>query len=143
LVNVQTTGHNAVTGDGTTYTVVFDSVTVDRNGDFSSSTTFTAPDHAFYNFSGVLKLSGYAVDNTTTTIALSGTFGGYTLYSNTYNTVAGNPASNGTIFLPFAINNVEILAGATATVILTVSGHATKNINVLSANSVFTVTTQN
>lgn len=40
----------AVTGDGTTYTVVFDLEDYDQSGDFDGSTTFTAPVAGVYYF---------------------------------------------------------------------------------------------
>lgn len=56
----QTQTQGQVTGDGTEYTVPFDSVSYNYGGGYSSSTNvFTAPVDGVYNFSGVLCSGGY------------------------------------------------------------------------------------
>lgn len=41
---------NNVTGDGTDYTIVYDTEIIDQNNDFDGTSTFTAPVTGFYNF---------------------------------------------------------------------------------------------
>ena len=54
-----------VTGDGTNYSVVFDSETVDRNSNFNTSTgTFTAPTNGYYMVTARVKLDGIGSGHT-------------------------------------------------------------------------------
>ncbi len=115
-----------VTGDGTVYTVVFDSEITDQGGNFASN-TFTAPVTGFYH------LSAYVC-----TIGLSAGHNNYQLRID----IAGTSANN---FIPMLINpapvavgnqywnqvaiNAPMTAGDTATVQLVVSG-STKTVDV-------------
>lgn len=60
-----------VTGDGTNYTVVYDTEIYDRGGDFNNSTyTFTAPVTGIYSLKGCLLLTGLDNDPTQLNISL-------------------------------------------------------------------------
>jgi len=80
--SVNTSGASDVTGDGTNYTVLFDSEIYDQNNDFASS-TFTAPVEGKYFFSWAVEITDIA----------SGHAGNYRLV-----------ASNRTLKAPTAVN---------------------------------------
>ena len=55
---------NNVTGDGTTYTVVFATEDFDQGGDFDGTSTFTAPITGKYKFFTLLSFTGIAAAHT-------------------------------------------------------------------------------
>ena len=65
-----------VTGDGTSYTVVFNTETVDRGSNFASGTTWTCPVTGFYHFTVDIRYSGHAVGNTTANLSILPSAGG-------------------------------------------------------------------
>jgi hypothetical protein len=65
LVMQTTTSYQSnATGDGTVATVQFNNSVVDRGSDFSSSTTFTAPEAGYYQVSSVVGLAFSAAPTT-------------------------------------------------------------------------------
>jgi hypothetical protein len=59
-----------VTGDGTAYTVIFDTETTDRNSDYNTGTgTFTAPATGLYELATMLRCSGVNTAHTSGTIS--------------------------------------------------------------------------
>lgn len=64
-----------VTGDGTVYTIIFDTLIKDNNGDFNLGTsTFTAPVTGIYHFDlGVLLGGGTSITAASTRIVVAGT----------------------------------------------------------------------
>jgi len=64
------TGVTNVTGDGTTYTVVWDSESFDQGGNFSS-TTFTAPISGLYRYEVLIGLAGVTALHTALLVQLT------------------------------------------------------------------------
>lgn len=117
-----------VTGDGTEYTIVFDTETIDVGGDFNTSTgVFTAPVAGQYFFACSLILGGITSAHTTGKFIFSvnGTEGGSAFRGNFFNfsDAGNNMAAN--------ISAVLVLSAADAvTVELTVDS-GTKVVDVL------------
>ena len=113
-----------VTGDGTSYTIDFDSI--DYNyGSGASGHTFTAPVKGIYIFNWFTNSTGAGVSNTSMSAALVTT--SQSTYSQDY--VATGTASPFTPFYTNGSSQVLMNIGDTATVILTVGGSG-KNITV-------------
>lgn len=101
-----TTNPQNVTGDGTNYTVVFDTELFDQGSNFASN-TFTAPVTGLYQLNvGVLGLS--LVSTMTATLQIVATGITYT-YGNIATTVTGNYPMNFSVF-------VRMTAADTATI---------------------------
>ena len=113
------TDRTNVTGDGTTYTMVFDSSRYDRNSNLSSSTTFTAPETGIYLVSGSIRLAGVTSSHTTGVIQFTGSTSAKTI-SSTFNPYTLDDA-NGTTF---AVLNglIALTAADTLTLDITISG---------------------
>lgn len=59
-----------MTGDGTSYTIVFDTEVHDQDADYDNSTgVFTAPTGGGYHISGFVRISGMTSNNTRFTLA--------------------------------------------------------------------------
>jgi hypothetical protein len=121
-----------VTGDGTTYTIAFDSELYDQNSDFNTGTsTFTAPVTGKYLMTGFLYFTDFSVAMTQAYLNLVTTGGTYQLLTVNPFTMAGNGILNLTwcITVPMTATNtatvnitvvsgtkiVDIVGGATAT----------------------------
>ena len=132
---VRAANQNGVTGEGTQYIVQQTTVVTDRNGDWNGTSLFTAPATGYYSMGGVIELSGFAADNTVTFINITN-MGGDLIFQGTLNTTAGTLAASGTVILPWSSGPLKPLTASTAySMSVSVSGHATKNINVLGANT--------
>lgn len=110
-----------VTGDNTTYTVKFTSVTYDQNSDFDGTSTFTAPVDGKYYFWSNIRLDGLvgAHSGSNFFIAVNGT------PAITRNT--GNPGTVRDTGNFYGLNNAGTLslsANDTVTIGTTVSGGA-------------------
>ena len=117
---------NNVTGDNTTYLIVFDSEIFDQNSDFDTSTgIFTAPITGRYQFSYVLGLAQVAVANTDLLIQLQ------TSNLTNLQTTRVNPAtlfiSGGTFFSGSLLLDMD--AADVAKLFVTVAG-GTKIVDV-------------
>jgi len=112
-----------VTGDGTTYTIAFDSEAFDNNSNFNTSTgTFTAPVTGKYLLCGVIYTSGYLVGHNRCECALVTT--GTTYFIGNQK----NPFSVTTLAFSFCAI-VSLSATNTATVTVNVGG-STKDVDV-------------
>jgi len=110
-----------VTGDGTVYTVAFNSTVANVGSSFNTGTfTFTAPVTGHYVFSGSIYWVSSATSPTTWLIQLVTTLSTYNVYS-----VASSNVSNGVTINSFSVI-VPMTATNTAYVNLTASG-GTKN----------------
>lgn len=117
-----------VTGDGTAYTVAFNTTAYDQTASFGG-TVFTAPVTGKYLFTWSIGLSGVAADNTDATCGL-GTSTQLTLS----NEVSIFPVATSTGAIYFSGSSVAAMtAGDIAFVQVVVSGHATKNIGIFGA----------
>lgn len=120
-----------VTGDGTNYTVVFDTEIFDQNADFDGTSTFTAPVTGKYCFCVEIQLDNVAAGHTTCNMDL--------ITSNrTWRFVSVNPgavqqsgfwAFNGAMF-------TEMEAADTAVVQIKISG-STKTVDVVAGFTKF------
>lgn len=109
-----------VTGDGTGYTIVWNTEAFDQNSDFNTGTgTFTAPVTGKYQLSVSIGLSGIAAGHTDGNVYIQTTARNYTLYNQNpaAETVGGALSFNGSVL-------ADMSATDTAIVILTVSGGA-------------------
>jgi hypothetical protein len=112
-----------VTGDGTLYTPIFNTVAFDQSGNYNITTgTFTAPVTGIYSFNVMLRATGLSAADTSGWVAV------ITSTRNYYKEVAwgasrdvGDGASDGFSIL------AEMAAGATATVQFKVAG-STKTV---------------
>lgn len=117
---------NNVTGDGTIYTVIYDTETTDVNGDYDNTTgIFTAPVTGKYflnarNFATGIGLQSTGQTNISTTPAN---------YGVGYQGPAGSAAAGGNLSLGGGIV-VALTAGDTATATMTYSG-STKTVGAL------------
>lgn len=114
-----------VTGDGTVYTVVFGSTTKNFYACYNGSTTFTAPESAFYIVNGIVGISNIGVAHTVGSINLVSSLKTYA--GPNFNPFTAS-AVGGTGRFPFC-DLIYLLAGETVTVTLTISG-STKTITV-------------
>jgi hypothetical protein len=72
-----------VTGDGTSYTVIFNSEEFDTNADFNTTTgLFTAPVAGVYSFTAGISLSGIASDHTVSDIRIEDNTDGWLQHRN-------------------------------------------------------------
>lgn len=125
-----------VTGDGTSYPVIFDTESEDIGGIYDHTTgIFTAPRDASYHFETVLYLGGISVTHTSLSIQLLTTLQGPFLVwidptAITYG-ASNEIIVNGSLTIP-------MLTGNTAQIVVTVSSaDVSKTIDVL-ASSYFT-----
>lgn len=130
LVYLQTS-LTAVTGNATSYTVIFDTKSFDQGTNFTLATgIFTAPVTGKYLFSSSLFLSGTSSTNTTGSLSLNLNSGSAFNYLAQNGDVAsagllGNWTLGGSTFLQ------SLTAGNTMSIRLIVSGSATANIGII------------
>jgi hypothetical protein len=105
-----------VTGDGTAYTVAFDTENLDQTSNFNTSTfQFTAPVNGAYLFTVALAVSGQDVGTTDGNLKL------VTSNRTYYGTAVATPLTNN--FWTFQFSGiVDMEANDTAHVVLTLSG---------------------
>jgi hypothetical protein len=113
----------SVTGDGTQYTIVWDTEVFDVGADFSS-TTFTAPFTGLYQLNAHLTLTGAAAAHTTVLFEMNASTGPVPFV------YGGDLTPDGSGRAPLAFSELVFLnAGNTVTVKITVSG-STKVVGV-------------
>lgn len=121
---------NDVTGDGTAYTVIFDTEITDRNSNYNNSTgVFTAPVAGHYLFVLAIGLQDIAAGHVVAQISIiasNRTF--VTTYIN-----AGNSAADGFLIINGSAI-VDMDAGDTVSVSVLVNG-STKTVNVYGSAS--------
>lgn len=109
-----------VTGDGTAYTVLFDAETFDVAANYAPGTgIFTAPVTGKYNFGGMLYVYSLIAGTTRVTIEI--------ITSNRTYLCCDTTTYGGYLVLPFGFPSIDMDAGDTAYVRLTVLG-TTKTI---------------
>lgn len=122
------------TGDGTTYTIVFNIESFDQNSDYNTSTgQFTAPVTGKYVFTASVSFSGYTASHTSAEINIVTGGGTIPMLNIDPSTIADSTgifsASGGCI--------VDLTAAQTAEVQITISG-GTKTVDIPSPpNSTF------
>jgi hypothetical protein len=115
---------NNITGDGTAYTVTYDTEVFDQNGDFNGTTTFTAPVTGKYQLSANLYYAGLAATNATSPrIDTSNR----NLYLQRAKSGVINDGGNYSVIGSFLI---DMDAGDTAIVVMTAAG-GTKVVDAL------------
>ncbi len=128
---VSSTDVASVTGDGTVYTLLYDSVITDQNSNYNSGTgVFTAPIAGKYLLFTTVTLSSLGALHTTAQMNI--TLVGVTNQFFNINPAAGKDASN-----LFSITNSTILsmtAAQTAKVTMAVSG-STKTVGIHGNNT--------
>jgi hypothetical protein len=119
-----------VTGNGATYTILFNNVVFDQNSNFTgASGTFTAPKTGIYNLSVQIAISGLLVAHNNAYFNLVTTSASYLFYNcNPY--AISNSGSAGLV----GSVTVNMTAGNTATVALYVAS-GTKVINIIGNTS--------
>lgn len=113
-----------VTGDGTAYTVIFDTETADRNADYDNTTgIMTANVTGEYNFSACVYLQQLGVAHTSAYLSLVTTGGTYSTVINPFAiSVSGELGLNFSMIVPMTATD-------TAKIVITVSG-STKTVDV-------------
>lgn len=116
---------NSVTGDGTVYTVVFDTVTANQGSNYATGTgLFTAPVTGLYYFNCSVALSGLTVQTNATLIFHTVAFDYYTAIINPTGIIAA-----GVLAFNTSVGPIPLSATNTIAVEIQVSG-ATKTVNV-------------
>lgn len=121
-----------VTGDGTTYTVVFDSENFDQGSDFDGTSTFTAPVAGQYAFYVSISFSDLSTSFTSLQVELNVNAG--TTYELQYSDPQCGYALS-TVYIATGAIHLELAASDTVVVDVTVSG-STKIIDV-TTDSIF------
>lgn len=120
---------NDVTGDGTVYTLIFNSEKFDQANNFDGTSTFTAPVSGKYHFTFSVLAGQIGSSHTQFILALVTTGG-------TYEMIAGNAAnlrdSNSNIIVNGSAT-VSMNATDTATCTITISG-STKTVDIGAGN---------
>lgn len=122
----QTGNANSVTGDGTTYTPLFDTVDFDNQSNYNAGTgTFTAPVSGVYNIFATVNVSGV-------TVAMSQFNFGLFINGISYQLMGGNPfnMAHGGFFSATGSLSTFMTAGQTAVVHIALS-NGTKVANVI------------
>jgi hypothetical protein len=120
-----------VTGDGTTYTIAFNTEYIDQAGNFASN-TFTAPTTGKYLFSLDIKLSNFAVGHTVgyASVVIAGTSAATQQFWNV------NPANvrdaNNNLHFSGSVGPITLTAGDTVIAQVTVS-NSTKTVTLKGA----------
>jgi hypothetical protein len=124
-----------VTGDGTNYTVLFDTEIFDKNGDYANATSiFTAPVTAKYLLTTNVRFSGVINTMTVGSLAIVTT-------ARTYSGCSSNPyaivSTDG--YVSYALTQIcDMTAGDTAYIVLRIDG-GTKTVDVYgNATAIFT-----
>lgn len=121
----QTNGaQNNVTGDGTSYTILWGSEIIDRNSDFSSP-TFTAPSTGLYNLSYEIEVLGLTSSHTIGLMKI--TTSNRTHYNYGFNWWAVGGSTNDTSMVTTCICDMDV--GDTATADLQIS-NGTKVVDI-------------
>jgi hypothetical protein len=120
---------NSVTGDGTSYTVVFNTTSFDQGSNFSSNTTFTAPVTGKYFFAAQVYLSNISASFTYSNLSLVATGGSWLFNQNAPGKefFVNELTQSGTAV-------ITMTAGDTATVSVAVGG-GSKSVNLLGGYS--------
>jgi len=120
-----TTAPQNVTGDGTGYTVVFDTELFDQDNNFDGTSTFTAPVTGKYQFNCAVLMQNAAAMSPQLALTIAGTSAQtYTMY-NQASCWTGNNSLNLAMI-------VAMTAGDTATVVVSFGGGA-KTVDVYGA----------
>lgn len=127
---------SGVTGDGTAYTLAYNTATTNIGSNYNTGTyTYTCPTTGNYEVILNAQVKNLAADNTTCVmgILLNGVLTYFFDISNPYNLSGGNGVLIGRT-LKIACTATNTLAGQ-----ITIAGHATKNIDIGTAGSQFSV----
>ena len=135
------TTNNNVTGDGTVYTIIFDSVVFDNLGDYNPATgTFTVPVTGLYAFTSNSALWNFGAAHNFGHIIININGGAAQGSSNLCNPAAIFETTSGTNKLEFQIvRYLPLTAGDTINIEVQVSG-STKTVNESIAAGVFAST---
>jgi len=125
-----------VTGDGTVYTIAYDTVVFDIGGNFSGGTTFTAPNTGRYSLSVQQHLVGILGTNLFEYMLIQTTAASYEvqLDSPFAASSGGELVSSGTVF-------ADMTAGDTAITIIDINGSGVPNISLYGSTATGTRTT--
>lgn len=119
------------TGDGTVYTIIFNSALYDQASNFNATTgTFTAPAKGIYTLASSVTLNTLGAGHTTGLLQIVTTNRTYTLYDG--NIGAARDAANIATISGCVL--ADMSAGDTATVTITISG-STKTVGIQQSSS--------
>lgn len=122
-------GATNVTGDGTAYTVAYDTEVFDQNADYNNGTfTFTAPVTGRYHLTAAVGITGWGASHTYALLAIVTTARSY---AHTTENIGGQGDGNGKSLIVDCI--ADMTAADTATVSLTVAG-STLTVDLLTNN---------
>ena len=116
------TAQNAVTGDGTNYTIQFKTTSFDQASNFDGTSTFTAPVTGKYFFLVQCDLTGLSTSYTAASLLINGGQGANTYINPAYINISGTLIFNASSIMSLSATN-------TVTCSIQVSG-STKSINV-------------
>jgi hypothetical protein len=114
-----------VTGDGTVYTIAYDTTSFDQGTNISTNNTFTAPVSGRYYITGCVSLTGLAIGFTNARIDIS--VNGAQTRSFQINPGVNIPASGG---LTISVSGIVTMAAAQTCVMRILVSGSTKTIGV-------------
>lgn len=132
LASYNSTAPTAVTGSGTTYTVIFDTATVNNSSSFSTSTSiFTAPVTGNFLITGVIGIASVSTSNTSGNVTIVSTQRSYICGQGNYGAMKD---ANNNFSLPFQ-KILPMTSGDLLYITLTVGGSGTNNVGIHSQST--------
>lgn len=122
-----------VTGDGTNYTIVFDSVNINTGGFDTTTGIFTSPNNANYIINGAISLAGVTSSHISGILIVSTSIGNFTVDRANYAAMRIAGVDSGAYSASFSAW-ANLTAGQTISVVIQVAG-GTKVVSVEGINN--------